>query len=213
MGLWDKLKEGALEVAGALRDRPLQVPLTQGVLNRAIARALPAGGDIESLEVAIDEGWLEVQVRVTTRLGPVWIAAGFELHRVEIGPAVQRVELSPRGHAQARAERWPGRVGLGVLQAVLVLRRQTLLEWALRRRDGVSLREGLVVIELAQLGLQELLLTAARSQAGEYGALAEALLRSRTQTVLASGAVTGARCVEERLLVEFRMAAGAGGGM
>ena len=108
-----------------------------------------------------------------------------------------------------RTRRWIGRVGLVVLKSALALVGQTLLTWALRRREGVSLREGVVVVELGQLGLQELVLAAARSQAGEYGALAEAVLRSGTQTLLVSGSVTGARCLEGRILVEFRLPAAA----
>jgi hypothetical protein len=129
---------------------------------------------------------------------------------LQIDQSVQRVELLPRGRAQARAERWLGKLGLVVVEPVLALFGKTLLGWALRRRDGVSLVDGRVCVELGKLGLQKLVLAAARAQAGEYGALVEALLRSGTQTLISQSAVTGARCLEGRVLVEFRLPASGG---
>lgn len=207
MGLWDKLKESAAGLADALRDRPLHVPLTQDTLNRAIARTLPPQGDIKSLALVIHDEWFEALATVATRAGPIHVTAGFELLRLQIDQSVQQVELLPRGRAQARAERWFGKLGLVVLESVLALFGQTLLGWGLRRRDGVSVVDGRVCVELGKLGLQELVLAAARSQAGEYGALAEALLRSGAQTLMSQGAVTGGRCLEGRVLVEFRLPA------
>lgn len=198
-----KAAEEALEAAAEkLKSTIFPIKLSNDTLNKAVGKVFGEEKEIQSVTLAVHDGWFEAQAKIKHGLAAFDVTVEFEILRFEVDQQVQLIELRQRNELKTDALGWRNKIAVYVVKSIIsAFTGKSLLHWGLKGKDGITVNKDLISIDLATAGAKEALFAAMEEKIGQGGSFLNSLIQGSTEKLADCISIKDAKCTDGAMVV------------
>ncbi len=194
MGFFDFLK------------KKMAVSLSDETLNKAVSSMLDKDGEIQSLCIAMHDGYCQVDARIKHNLAEFDVTVEFEI-KLELNKESQIIELRKKKSLVIVKEGLRNKIVVAVVRAfVSAFLGKSLLHWSLKDTDDVTSSGDTVSVDLAKV--KDALYAAMAEKMGSVAPWLSALIQGGTGKLADHVAISSVECKKGELVVNIELNAG-----
>lgn len=201
MGLLDSFLNSALSIVPMSR----QIKLSDDDLNKASSHFFGNFGAIQSINIAMHDGWFSSDAHIIHNLTEYDMRADFEITRFQVTKQIQIIEFRQINEFQINAAGWRNKIMLAVMKIIIsTFLGKDLLQWGLEDTIGITVTGDTIAVDLEKIGAKAALYVGIMDKVMSDAPLLLPLLQDGTAVLSDYVSITSAECQEGALVINVQ---------
>jgi hypothetical protein len=197
------------EAVGPITPKGIPIKLSDETLNKAAGTYCESGGVINTLRIAMHDGWFQTDAHIVHDVAEFDAKVAFEIVHFKVSKQSQVIELRRKGAIETDAKGWVNKIALATVSTFIsAITGEKLLGLGVLDRDGITFYDDKILVDLGKIGAKDALYGALREKVGSAAPYLSPLLQGGVDKLVDLVAINSANCSEGALVVNVEYAGG-----